>query len=119
MPVTVITAAIDLADGAEQRHRNARGPTSHAPTGTCPTAPTASMITFVTASGCETMITWEPSSSLIVAPARSGIERTTPALAALSPDATTVHEGRSLPCGVGLPARRAVKRWQATPRSAS
>jgi hypothetical protein len=42
------------------------------------------MTTSVTASGCETMITWEPSTSVMVAPARSAIERTTSVPAALS-----------------------------------
>ena len=40
---------------------------------TDPTAATASRITSVTAWGCEIMITWEPSTSVIVAPARSAI----------------------------------------------
>ena len=63
------------------------------------TAATASRITFVTASGCETMITCEPSTSVIFAPARSAIERTTSVPAALSPVATTAHDGRCFHAG--------------------
>ena len=40
------------------------------PAGTEATAATAFRITSVTAWGCEIMITWEPSISVIVAPAR-------------------------------------------------
>ena len=46
-------------------------------------------IASATACGCETMITWEPSASVIVAPVRSAMERTTSAPAALSPLGTT------------------------------
>ena len=56
-------------------------------------------MTFVTASGCEIMITWEPSISVIVAPARSAIERTTSVPAALSAVATTAHDGRCFHAG--------------------
>ena len=45
------------------------------------------------------MITWEPSTSVIVAPARSAIERITSVPAALSPVATTAQEGRSFQAG--------------------
>src|SRR4029453_5795198 len=66
------------------------------------------------------MITCEPSSSVIVAPARSAIERVRSAPAALSPFETTAHDGRFFqaggpfgspnapspvgPCGRALPA---------------
>ena len=53
------------------------------------------MITVVTASGWEIMITCEPSISVILAPARTAIERTTSAPAARSPVATTAH-GRTV-----------------------
>jgi hypothetical protein len=45
------------------------------------------------------MITWDPSTSVIVAPARSAIERITSVPAALSPVATTAQEGRSFQAG--------------------
>ena len=64
-----------------------------------PTVATASRITSVTAWGCEIMITCEPSTSVIVAPARSAIERITSVPAALSPVATTAHDGRSFHAG--------------------
>ncbi len=63
------------------------------------TVASASRITSVTASGCEIMITCEPSTSVIVAPARSAIERTTSVPAALSPVATTAQDGRSFHAG--------------------
>ena len=69
------------------------------------TAAAASRITSVTASGCEIMITWEPSTSVILAPARSAIERTTSVPAALSPVATTAQDGRS-----SRPAARSARR---------
>src|SRR5262249_20773561 len=68
-------------------------------TGTRVTASTAWRITAVTASGCEIMITCEPSTSVIFAPARSAIERVTSAPAALSPVATTAHDGRCFHAG--------------------
>src|SRR6516162_133139 len=52
------------------------------------------MIRSATASGCETMITCDPSSSVIFAPARTACERTRSVPMALSPDATTAQEGR-------------------------
>jgi hypothetical protein len=59
----------------------------------------ASMITPVTASGCEIMITCEPSTSVTRAPARSAIDRTRSVPAALSDKATTAHDGRSFHAG--------------------
>ena len=47
--------------------------------------------------GCEIMITWEPSTSVIVAPARLAMARMTSLPAALSPVATTAQEGKALP----------------------
>src|SRR6266700_4567195 len=63
------------------------------------TAATALRITSVTACGCEIMITWEPSTSMIVAPARRAMERTTSLPAALSPLATTAQEGKVFQAG--------------------
>src|SRR4029453_18870991 len=57
------------------------------------------MIPSATASGWETMITCEPSSSVIVAPARSAIERVRSAPAALSPLETTARAGRVFQAG--------------------
>ncbi len=45
------------------------------------------------------MITWEPSTSVIVAPARLAIERMTSLPAALSPVATTAQEGKVFQAG--------------------
>jgi hypothetical protein len=59
------------------------------------TAVSAVRMTSVTASGCEIMITWEPSISVIVAPARWAIDLTTSAPAALSPVPTAAQVGRS------------------------
>src|SRR3954470_11747625 len=52
------------------------------------------MITSTTTCGCDIMITWEPSTSVIVAPARSAMERTTSVPITLSPVATTAQDGR-------------------------
>src|SRR5262249_2527625 len=57
------------------------------------------MITSVTASGCDSMITCEPSISVMSALARSAIERTRSAPAALSPVATTAHVGSFFQAG--------------------
>jgi hypothetical protein len=57
------------------------------------TAAAAVFITSATTSGREIMITCEPSTSVMVAPARSAIERTTSVPAALSGDASTVQDG--------------------------
>src|ERR687887_1867180 len=65
-----------------------------------PTAATALRITSVTTCGCEIMITWEPSTSVIVAPARSAMKRMTSLLAALSPVATTAQAGKVFQAGV-------------------
>src|SRR4029450_1844759 len=56
-------------------------------------------ITSATASGREIMITCEPSTSVIVAPARSAIDRTTSVPAALSGDASTVQDGSDFQAG--------------------
>ncbi len=53
----------------------------------------------MTTCGCEIMITWEPSTSVIVAPARLAMERMTSLPAALSPVATTVQEGKVFQAG--------------------
>ena len=53
----------------------------------------------MTATGWETMITCEPSTSVMFAPARSAIERTRSAPAALSPVATTAHVGKFFQAG--------------------
>src|SRR5712691_11861189 len=76
-----------LRDGA---HGLFRAP---APATGFATAWTASRITSVTAGGWETMITCEPLISTVLAPARLAIERITSVPAALSPTATTAHEG--------------------------
>ena len=59
-------------------------------------------MTSVTALGWEIMITCEPSTFVIVAPARSAIERTTSVPAALSPTATTAHDRNFFQAGVPL-----------------
>src|SRR5215208_1652574 len=56
-------------------------------------------MTSVTVSGRETMITWEPSASVIVARARLAIERMTSAPAALSPVGTTAQAGNDFQAG--------------------
>jgi hypothetical protein len=53
----------------------------------------------VTTSGCEIMITWEPSTSVIVALARWAMARMTSLPAALSPVATTAQEGKVFQAG--------------------
>src|SRR3712207_4811112 len=45
------------------------------------------------------MITWEPSASVIVAPARSAIERTASVPTTLSPVGTTAQDGRFFQAG--------------------
>ena len=57
------------------------------------------MITSVTTSGLEIMITCEPSASVIVAPARSAIERIRSVPAARSGLASTVQEGSDFQAG--------------------
>ncbi len=62
------------------------------------------------------MITCEPSTSVIVEPARSAIERMTSAPAALSPVATTVHEGSLFQAGAPVVSEKpnsARGRWEA------
>jgi hypothetical protein len=63
------------------------------------TAAAAVLITSATTSGQEIMITGEPSTSVIVAPARSAIDRTTSVPAALPGDASTVQEGSDFQAG--------------------
>ena len=53
----------------------------------------------MTTCGCEIMITWEPSTSVIVAPARLAMARMTSLPAALSPVATTAQAGKALQAG--------------------
>ena len=70
----------------------------------------------MTACGWEIMITWDPSTSVIAAPARWAMERTTSLPAALSPVATTAHDGRFFQPGVPLGsanAAAATGRWVA------
>src|SRR4029453_6887116 len=57
------------------------------------TAWTAFLITSATAWGCETMITCEPSTSVISAPARCAIDRTMSVPIVLSEVATTAPHG--------------------------
>src|SRR5207344_3012011 len=106
-------AGVDLRDRAERRVGCGRHDA---------TAATASRITSVTAWGCEIMITCEPSTSVMVAPARSAIERVTSAPAALSPVATTAHEGRFFHAGVPFGSENAdsaTGRWVAAISAAS
>src|ERR1700745_3136951 len=73
-------------------------------------------ITLVTAWGWEIMITWDPSTSVIAAPARWAMERQTSLPAALSPVATTAQDGRFFQPGVPLGsanAEAATVRWVA------
>lgn len=56
----------------------------------------------MTAWGWLTMTTWEASTSVIVAPARSAIRRTTSLPAALSPVATTAQDGSVFQAGAPL-----------------
>src|SRR5215213_11510227 len=63
------------------------------------TAASAVMIVSATTCGCDIMITWEPSTSVIVAPARSAIERTASVPITLSPLATTVQDGSFFQAG--------------------
>src|SRR5438046_10337922 len=72
------------------------------------TTATALMITSVTICGCEIMITWEPSTSVIVAPARLAMERMTSLPAALSPVATTAQEGKAFQAGTPDGSEKAI-----------
>src|SRR5207248_4341160 len=85
-----------------------------------PMAATALRITSVTTCGCEIMITWEPSTSVIVAPARLAMERMTSLPAALSPVATTVQEGKVFQAGAPDGSEKAPSetgRWVAAIRA--
>src|SRR5262245_43850004 len=59
----------------------------------------ACIITLRTASGFDAMMTCEPSTSVVVAFARLAIDLTTSVPAALSPVATTDHDGSFLHAG--------------------
>jgi hypothetical protein len=63
------------------------------------TAAAAGLITSAATSGRELMITCEPVTSVMVAPARSAIDRTTSVPAALSGDASTVQDGSDFQAG--------------------
>src|SRR5215212_6943585 len=63
------------------------------------TAASAVRITSTTTCGCDIIITWEPSTSVIVAPARSAMERTASVPITLSPLATTAQDGRFFQAG--------------------
>src|SRR6476469_3928103 len=68
----------------------------------------------LTTSGLEIMITCEPSTSTISAPARRACARTTSAPAVLSPVATTAQDGNFLQAGgpdASLNAAAATGRW--------
>src|SRR6476646_1404356 len=82
--------------------------------------PTAAWAAFtmwsVTACGWEIMITCEPSTSTMSAPARRAIDRTRSAPAALSPVATTAQDGSFLQAGgpqTSVNAAAATGRWVA------
>ena len=66
---------------------------------TQPSLAIAAFIASVTARGCEIMITCDPSTSVISAPARFAIERMTSVPAARSPVATTAQEGSRVQAG--------------------
>jgi hypothetical protein len=81
-----------------------------------PTAWIACRIRSVTARGWEIMITWEPSTSTTVAPARWAMDRTTSLPAALSPVATTAQDGNRFQAGApfgSVNAKAATGRWVA------
>ena len=78
-------------------------------------------MTSVTVCGWEIMITCEPSTSVMSAPARLAIDRTTSAPAALSPVATTAQDGRFRQAGgpdTSLNAASATGRWVAASSAA-
>src|SRR5207237_877576 len=70
----------------------------------CASAP---RMTSATIWGCEIMITCDPSTSVMVAPARSAIERTTSVPAALSAVATTAQLGNVFQAGRPLGSENA------------
>src|SRR5229473_3554384 len=85
------------------------------------TAATALRITSVTTCGCESMITWEPSTSVILAPACRAMARMTSLPAALSPVATTAQAGKLFQAGTpegSENAPSATGRWVAAMRAA-
>src|SRR6478735_3174886 len=85
------------------------------------TAAAAVLITSATTSGREIMITCEPSTSVMVAPARSAIDRTTSVPAALSADATTAQDGSDFQAGGphgSVKASSATGRWVAASTAA-
>jgi hypothetical protein len=67
--------------------------------GPLPTVATALRIMYVTTWGCETMITHEPSTSVMVAPARCAMDRMTSAHAA--PDGGTGKSAMDEDDGLG------------------
>jgi hypothetical protein len=71
------------------------------------TSLSARRITSATSCGCDIMGTCEASTSVIVAPARSAMERTTLAPAALSLIGTTAQEGSFLQAGTPMRAEEA------------
>src|SRR5262245_23357742 len=80
----------------------------------------AVMITSVTAWGWEIMITWEPSTSTIVASARSAQKRTTSVPRVLSPVATTAHVGSDFQAGAVVGSANVtseIGRWVAAIRA--
>src|SRR5438105_7822618 len=124
----VENAGIDALDGTERAipgHCSRRGGLrdgahalfrTPAPATGFATAWSASRITSVTACGCETMTTCEPLISTVLAPALLAMERMTSAPAALSPTATTVHDGIVFQAGgpeASLKAAAAAGRWVA------
>src|SRR5262249_24781148 len=68
------------------------------------TARMAYRMWLVTASGCEIMITCEPATSTMSAPARWASERTRSAPMALSPVATAAHDGSRFQAGGPAPS---------------
>src|SRR6266545_7723329 len=85
------------------------------------TARAAVTMRSTTACGCETMTTCEPSTSTLPAPARWAMERTTSLPAALSPVATTAHDGNDFQAGgpdTSLNAAAATGRWVAASTAA-
>src|SRR3982751_4893144 len=73
----------------------------HAP-GYRESVPRACRMTSATTSGWVTMTMCDDSASVMVAPARCAMRRTTSLPAALSPVATTAQEGRLFQAGVPL-----------------
>src|SRR3954452_1329167 len=115
-PSPPVPAPVPTAPARRSSSVAVRGPgTADAARGR-PSLRSALWITSVTASRCEIMITCEPSSSTISAPARCAMERTTSLPAALSPVATTAQHGRFFHAGGpdgSVKAAAATGRWVA------